>query len=291
MVSKELFAERFTGLFISDDDFPKIGKSVIGFAFQSFQRSCTFPNPNGQHKRRPSLMQELVVITGGAGFIGSHLTEGFLKNGYPVRVIDNLSTGKLANLATVKGSTDFRKIDIRDLAALTQALEGASVVLHHAAISSVPRSFQDQATTHDVNATGTQNLLTAATAAGVRRVIYASSSAVYGNDTADLQRESTLPAPLSPYGLSKRLGELHSLKVAQTTAMETIVLRYFNVFGSQIAPVYEPDRAGDIKHSRADINLSEKLLGGYNRAVLRDGLVRTARWFLSASGRTKKCEE
>jgi nucleoside-diphosphate-sugar epimerase len=136
------------------------------FAFQSFQRSCTFPNP----------MQELVVITGGAGFIGSHLTEGFLKNGYAVRVIDNLSTGKPANLASVKGSTVFRKIDIRDLAALTQVLEGASVVLHHAAISSVPGSFQDQATTHDVNTTGTQNLLTAAAAVGVRRMIYASSS-------------------------------------------------------------------------------------------------------------------
>jgi nucleoside-diphosphate-sugar epimerase len=118
-----------------------------------------------------------------------------------------------------------REIDIRDLAALTPALEGASVILHHAAISSVPRSFQDQATTHDVNATGTQNLLTAAGAAGVERVIYASSSAVYGNDTADLQRESTLPAPCSPYGLSKWLAEVHTLKFTQTTAMETIALR------------------------------------------------------------------
>jgi nucleoside-diphosphate-sugar epimerase len=113
-------------------------------------------------------MQELVVITGGAGFIGSHLTEGFLKNGYAVRVIDNLSTGKLANLARVKGSTDFRQIDIRDLAALTRALEGTSVILHHAAISSVPLSFQDQATTHDVNVTGTQNLLTAAAAQALK---------------------------------------------------------------------------------------------------------------------------
>jgi len=292
------------------------------------------------------------------------------------RVIsDNLSTGKLANLARVKGSTDFRQIDIRDLAALTRALEGASVILHHAAISSVPLSFQDQATTHDVNVKGTQNLLTAAAAAGVKRAIYASSSAVYGNDTTDLQRESTLPAPCSPYGLSKWQGEVYALKCAQTTAMETIALRYFNVFGprqnldgdttavipqfirkladgvrpvifgdgsqtrdftyvdsiveanlraakasiasgtilniatgsrlslnslvellneifgSQIAPVYESDRTGDIKHSRADTSLSEKLLGDYNRAALRDGLVTTARWLLSASGRTKKCEE
>jgi nucleoside-diphosphate-sugar epimerase len=102
-----------------------------------------------------------------------------------------LSTGRLANLACVKGSIDFRQIDIRDLTALTRALEGASVILHHAAISSVPLSFQDQATTHDINVTGTRNLLTAAAAASVKRVIYASSSAVYGNDTADLQGEST----------------------------------------------------------------------------------------------------
>jgi UDP-glucose 4-epimerase len=366
MVSQESFAERFTGSFISDDYFPKIDQNLQSvLLFKHSSALVRFQNP----------MQELVVITGGAGFIGSHLAEGFLKNGYAVRVVDNLATGRLANLAGVEGSTDFRKIDIRDLSALTQALEGASVILHHAAISSVPRSFLDEATTYDVNVTGTRNLLVAAAATGVKRVIYASSSAVYGNDTADLQRENTLPAPCSPYGLSKWLGEAHMLKFARTTAMETIALRYFNVFGprqnldgdttavipqfirkladgvrpvifgdgsqtrdftyvdsvveanlraakasiasgtilniatgtrlslnslvellngifgSQIAPVYESDRTGDIKHSRADINLSEKLLGDYNRAVLRDGLLGTARWFLSTSGRTRKCEE
>jgi len=319
-------------------------------------------------------MRELVVITGGAGFIGSHLAEGFVRNGYAVRVIDNLSTGKLRNLAHIKDSIDFRKNDIRDSAGLTQALEGASIILHHAGISSVPRSFEDQAATHGINVTGTQNLLSAAIAVGAKRVINASSSSVYGDNGADLQTESSLPAPRSPYGFSKWFGEIYALQFAQLTQVETISLRYFNVFGphqnldggsaavipqfirkladggrpiiygdgtqtrdftcvdsiveanlrvvktsipsgtilniatgnrlslnaliellneifgSRIPPIYESDRTGDIKHSRADIQLSEKLLGDYNRADFREGLVRTARWFLAASGRNKKCE-
>jgi nucleoside-diphosphate-sugar epimerase len=320
-------------------------------------------------------MRELVVITGGAGFIGSHLAEGFVRSGYAVRVIDNLSTGKSANLAHIKDSIDFRKIDIRDLTSLIPALEGVSVILHHAGISSVPRSFEDQAATHDVIVTGTQNLLAAAVAVGAKRVINASSSSVYGDKGGELQTESAFPAPLSPYGFSKWLGEIYSLQFAQMTQVETISLRYFNVFGprqnldggatavvpqfirkladgvrpivfgdgtqtrdftyvdsvveanlravrtsipsgtilniatgsrlslnallemlneifgSQIAPIYESNRTGDIKHSCADVHLSEKLLGDYNRAEIRDGLVLTARWFLSTSDRIKKCEE
>jgi nucleoside-diphosphate-sugar epimerase len=320
-------------------------------------------------------MEELVVITGGAGFIGSHLAEAFVRDGYRVRVIDNLSTGKSANLARIRDSIDFRKIDVCDLASLIPALEGASIILHHAEISSVIRSFEDQAATHDVNVTGTQNLLKAAVAVGAKKIINASSSSVYGDTRAELQTESAFPAPCSPYGFSKWLGEIYSLQFAQMTQVETISLRYFNVFGprqnldgdatavvpqfirkladgvrpiifgdgtqtrdftyidsvveanlraaktpipsgailniatggrlslnallemlneifgSQIAPIYESNRTGDIKHSCADIRLSEKLLGDYNRADIRDGLVRTARWVLSASGRTKKCEE
>jgi nucleoside-diphosphate-sugar epimerase len=320
-------------------------------------------------------MQELVVVTGGAGFIGSHLAEAFVRNGYGVRVIDNLSTGKLANLARVRDSIDFRNVDIRDLANLIPALEGASIILHHAGTSSVIRSFEDQAAAHEVNVTGTQNLLEAAVAVQAKKVINASSSSVYGDTGAELQTEEAFPAPRSPYGFSKWLGEIYSLQFAQLTRIETISLRYFNVFGprqnldgdatavipqfirkladgvrpiifgdgtqtrdfiyidsvveanlraakkpipsgtmmniatggrlslnalievlneifgSQIAPIYQSDRAGDIRHSCADVHLSERLLGDYNRTEIRDGLVRTARWILSASGRTKKCEE
>jgi nucleoside-diphosphate-sugar epimerase len=176
-------------------------------------------------------MQELVVITGGAGFIGSHLAEAFVRNHYTVRVIDNLSTGKLANLARVRDSIDFRNVDVRDLASLIPALEGASIILHHAGISSVIRSFEDQAATHEVNVTGTQNLLEAAAAVGAKKVINASSSSVYGDTGAELQTEEAFPAPLSPYGFSKWLGEIYSLQFAQITQVKTISLRYFNVFG------------------------------------------------------------
>src|SRR5262249_54210853 len=129
--------------------------------------------------RNSVTVEELAVITGGAGFIGSHLAEAFVRDGYRVRVIDNLSTGKLVNLARIRDSIDFRKIDVRDLASLIPALEGASIVLHHAGISSVIRSFEDQGATHDVNVTGTQNLLRAAAAVGAKKVINASSSSVY----------------------------------------------------------------------------------------------------------------
>ena len=113
-------------------------------------------------------MSKLAAITGGAGFIGSHLAEGFLKNGYAVRVIDNLTAASIANLAEVGREVDYRKVDIRDLDGLTEALTDVSVVLHHAGISSVPR-FEDLDYTHDVNVTGTFNVFTAASCAGVRR--------------------------------------------------------------------------------------------------------------------------
>jgi nucleoside-diphosphate-sugar epimerase len=158
---------------------------------------------------------------------GSHLAEAFVRNHYTVRVIDNLSTGKLANLARVRDSIDFRNVDVRDLASLIPALEGASIILHHAGISSVIRSFEDQAATHEVNVTGTQNLLEAAAAVGAKKVINASSSSVYGDTGAELQTEEAFPAPLSPYGFSKWLGEIYSLQFAQITQVKTISLRYF----------------------------------------------------------------
>jgi nucleoside-diphosphate-sugar epimerase len=176
-------------------------------------------------------MSDLVAITGGAGFIGSHLAAGFLRKGYAVRTIDNLATGSMVNLARTKNEIDVRKVDIRDLPALIEAFHDASVVLHHAGIASVPRSFEDLTFTHDVNVTGTLNVLTAALHAGVRKVIIASSSSVYGNNGAGLQMESFAPSPLSPYALSKWMSELYAAQFARSTSLETISFRYFNVFG------------------------------------------------------------
>jgi UDP-glucose 4-epimerase len=175
-------------------------------------------------------MSDLVAITGGAGFIGSHLAEGFARKGYTVRTIDNLTTGSMVNLAR-SSEVDFRAVDIRDLEGLTEAFRDVSVVLHHAGMSSVPRSFEEVTYTHEINVTGTLNVLTAALRAGVRKVINASSSSVYGNNGAELQMEDAVPSPLSPYGLSKWMGELYAAQFAENTQLETISLRYFNVFG------------------------------------------------------------
>jgi nucleoside-diphosphate-sugar epimerase len=176
-------------------------------------------------------MSERVVITGGAGFIGSNLAEGFLRRGYSVRVVDNLSTGTLANFVSIRKDIDFRQIDIRDLDACIDAFRGIEVVLHHAGISSVARSIQDPISTHAVNVNGTLNVLLAAQKSGVKKVINASSSSVYGNTEAAANSEDLLPSPLSPYGLSKWETELHTSLFARTTDLETVSLRYFNVFG------------------------------------------------------------
>jgi nucleoside-diphosphate-sugar epimerase len=172
-------------------------------------------------------MSERVVITGGAGFIGSHLAEGFLRNGYSVRIVDNLSNGTTGNFSSIRKDVDFRQIDIRDSDALNSAFQGADVVLHHAGISSV----SEPASTHMVNVTGTLNVLLAAQQNGVRKIVNASSCAVYGNTGVQANIENFIPSPLSPYGLSKWETELHMMLFAQTTELETVSLRYFNVFG------------------------------------------------------------
>jgi nucleoside-diphosphate-sugar epimerase len=312
------------------------------------------------------IMDELVAITGGAGFIGSHLAEGFVRNGYSVRVIDNLTTGSWANLVGIENQIERQRVDIRDLKALTESFRNVSVVLHHAGMSSVPRSFEDRGYTHEVNVSGTLNVLLAAASAGVRKVINASSSSVYGNGGLERQCETATPSPLSPYGLSKWMTELYAVQFARTAPVETISFRYFNVFGprqnlngsytavipqfirriaqgaqpiifgdgtqtrnftfianiveanlravqatvpagavinvatgsdvslnelvrvlneifdAQTEPAYEPERPGDIKHSRADIAQSEKLLGDYNVEPFREGLEKTVQWFLQS---------
>lgn len=174
------------------------------------------------------------LVTGGAGFIGSHLAERLLMDGHPVRIIDNFLTGKAANLDRLRKYGDrltVHEVSITDRAALPPLFDGVRFVLHQAALPSVPRSVADPITTHEVNVTGTLNVLLAARDAGVQRVAYAASSSAYGDADADYKVESLPPMPLSPYGVSKLAGEYYCQAFTAVYGLETVALRYFNVFG------------------------------------------------------------
>ena len=303
------------------------------------------------------------LVTGGAGFVGSHIVERLVARGEDVAVLDNLSTGNIGNLAPVRDRIEFREADLRDLDAVRSACRGADYVLHQGALPSVARSVEDPISSNGVNASGTLNVLVAAREAGVRRVVYASSSSAYG-DTPTLPKREDMPAnPLSPYAVSKYTGELYCQVFARLYGIETVALRYFNVFGprqdptSQYAavipkfiiamqrgepplvfgdgeqsrdftyvanvveanllacqapgavgrviniacgervtlneliglmhrilgvhtpPTYGPPRAGDVKHSLADIGCARELLGYRVLVPLEEGLRRTAEWF------------
>jgi UDP-glucose 4-epimerase len=176
-------------------------------------------------------MSETYVVTGGAGFIGSHIAERLLKDGQRVRIVDNFSTGKRQNIAHLNGDLDVHEISITDLDALHKAFAGADYVLHQAALPSVPRSIDDPLTTHEYNVTGTLNVLIAARDAGVKRVVYAASSSAYGDVEGEYKVESMPPRPLSPYGISKLTGEYYCQVFTGVYGLETVALRYFNVFG------------------------------------------------------------
>ena len=176
-------------------------------------------------------MIETYVITGGAGFIGSHLAERLLKMGQRVRIVDNFSTGKRANVALLSGDLEVHEVSITDRTALDPIFAGADYVFHEAALASVPRSVADPLSTHEANATGTLNVLLAARDAGVKRVVYAASSSAYGEVTEDQQVETMPPHPLSPYGVSKLAGEYYCQAFTKVYGLETVALRYFNVFG------------------------------------------------------------
>jgi UDP-glucose 4-epimerase len=176
------------------------------------------------------------LVTGGAGFIGSNLVEGLLSKNHAVRVLDNLSTGKRENLHEWGDRIEFVEGDIRSYHIVREAVEGIDVVLHQAALPSVPRSVRDPITSNDVNVVGTVNVLTAVKDARVRRVVYASSSSVYG-DTPELPKhEGMIPNPLSPYAVSKLAAEQYCKVFALVYGVETVSLRYFNVFGPRQDP-------------------------------------------------------
>jgi nucleoside-diphosphate-sugar epimerase len=175
------------------------------------------------------------LVTGGAGFIGSHLVEELLRRGEQVRVVDNLVTGKRANLAHLRG-VEFLEGDLADLSVAHRAVKGIEVVLHQAAIPSVPRSVEDPVTSNRANVDGSLNLLVAARDAGVRRVVYAGSSSAYG-DTPVLPKVESMPtAPLSPYALQKLVAEEYCRMFTRLYGLETVTTRYFNVFGPRQDP-------------------------------------------------------
>ncbi|MCA9388850.1 SDR family oxidoreductase [Candidatus Berkelbacteria bacterium] len=303
------------------------------------------------------------VVTGGAGFIGSNIAAELIKRGDQVKVIDNLSTGFKKNLAAVSDKLEFVEGDIRDLALLKREFKGFDFVLHQAALPSVPRSIADPVLSNDHNVNGTLNVLVAARDVGVKRVVYAASSSAYGDVEAEFKVE-TMPAnPLSPYALTKYAGEAYCRLFTQLYDLETVAIRYFNVFGphqdpssqysavipkfinlmlkkesplifgdgrqsrdftyianvvsanilaanaadgaglvmnaacgqsvsllelvealnrilgTDLAPKFQKDRPGDVKHSKADISLATTKIGYKPLINFKAGLKETVKWY------------
>lgn len=177
-----------------------------------------------------------VLVTGGAGFIGSHLVEALLRRGDQVRVIDNLSTGLESNLAAVRDRIEFVQGDLCDAADVARAVEGIEIVFHHSALASVPRSVEHPLDTHAHCATATLNVLDHARRAGAGRVVYAASSSAYGNLPNPAKKETDPLAPLSPYAAAKLAGEMYCQSFYHSYGFQTVCLRYFNVFGPRQDP-------------------------------------------------------
>lgn len=176
------------------------------------------------------------LVTGGAGFIGSHLVEALAARGHAVRVLDDLSTGRRENLTSAAGEVELVIGDIRDLDVCRQACVGIDYVLHHAAKVSVAESVERPIETHEVNALGTLKMLTAARDAGCKRLVYAGSASAYGNCEVSPQHEDLPADPLSPYAIAKHVGELYCRVFHELYGFETVVLRYFNIFGPRQDP-------------------------------------------------------
>ena len=177
-----------------------------------------------------------VLVTGIAGFIGSSIARALLDEGAQVRGVDNLSTGSLENIDEIRSRIDFRKADVLDQEALRDACDGVDYVFHEAAIPSVPKSVDDPIGTNGPNLTGTLYVLEAARKAGVRRVLYAASSAAYGDSPELPKTEDMLPAPLSPYAVQKLAGEQYLASYHSVYGLETVSLRYFNIIGPRQDP-------------------------------------------------------
>src|SRR5712692_9128997 len=178
----------------------------------------------------------IALVTGGAGFIGSHIAETLVARGALVRVIDNLNTGRLENLEAISAKVDFLRGDLADEATVRKAVEDVEIIFHEAALPSVPRSVANPRETHLACVEGTFNLLLAAKEKRVRRLIYAASSSAYGDQPTLPKVESMRPEPLSPYAAAKLVGEYYCQAFTRTYSFETICLRYFNIFGPRQDP-------------------------------------------------------
>ncbi|HUU09201.1 MAG TPA: SDR family oxidoreductase [Phycisphaerae bacterium] len=308
-------------------------------------------------------MAPVYLVTGGGGFIGSNLVRGLLARGDNVRVLDNFSTGFRENLEEVRADVDLVEGDVRNADACLRAARGAEVVFHLAAVPSVPQSMADPQTSFEANLVGMHQMLMAAREAGARRFVFSASSAAYG-DSEDLPKRETMPMlPLSPYAAAKAAGELYAATFWRAYGLQTVSLRYFNVFGprqdptnqyagviaafasrmlrgrppviygdgtqsrdfiyvenvvhanllaagadevhgevvnigsaeatdlnrmvavfndilgTDLAPVYDPPRAGDVMHSLADIAAARQLLGYEPRVRFAEGLRQTIEWY------------
>ncbi len=208
------------------------------------------------------------LVTGGAGFIGSHIVQRLLEQGASVRVLDNFSTGRHENLEALAQQVNGDRLeihegDLRDATRVEEAVRGVEVIFHHGAFVSVPQSLEEPQTCFDVNITGTSRLLDTARAAGVRRVILASSAAVYGDSDAFPLVEETLPQPLTPYAVSKRVKEMYAELFTESFGLEVVALRYFNVYGPRQRP--------DSMYAAAVPIFARRLLDGKPVTVYGDG--------------------
>lgn len=177
-----------------------------------------------------------VLVTGGAGFIGSNLADRLIREGARVRILDNFSTGFRENLEEITGNFDLVEGDVADASVVASAVKGVETIFHEAALPSVPRSVEDPVSTHQACVEGTFNLLLAAKDAGVRRFVYAASSSAYGDQPTLPKTETMAPAPMSPYAVAKLTGEYYASAFYRVYGLETVSLRYFNVFGPRQNP-------------------------------------------------------
>ena len=312
------------------------------------------------------------LVTGGAGFIGSHIAEALVRRGDRVRILDNLSTGRRDNFASMADDVEFMEGDVADAAAVQRALQGVDNVFHQAALASVPRSVEFPLDTNLACVTGTVTLLDQARRAGVRRVVYAGSSSAYGDQPSASKRETDLLQPLSPYAAAKLGAEMYCQAFYHTYGLQTVTIRYFNVFGprqdpaspysaviplfitamlrgirpriygdgrqsrdftfvanvvhgnllamdsespdvpgqcinvadghattllelmrslndmlgTQVEPLFEPPRVGDVRESMADITRARKLLGYEPPVVFQEGLRRSINYYRSLANGT-----